>query len=187
MLAGVPRALDHPASTAPGVTRGRRLLASGRDALALIPPLAMAVVVAAGWLLARTSLGRDDASDRDTAIALAVVAAVPPAWLARLAFTLLTTHATEGQRTAGLRIEVRRARDRTALALRLAVHPLAVSGWAWGAGVLALAGVYAAALALAAVAALVCAAGLVSLAIVLVDPGARALHDRIAGTRVVRA
>lgn len=200
MFAGMPSTLPPLARPAPSegpvpaappasrpITRRLRLLAAARDALALLPAIAVALAIAVAWLLARTAWGRDDVRDVDSAVALATLAAVPPAWLARIAFGLVTAQATPGQRACRLRVEVTRARRRLALGLRLALHPFGAAGWAWVAAVLALAGAFAIALAVAAIALALALGAVASLAMILADPDTRALHDRVAGTRLVRA
>lgn len=190
MSAALPPALARPAAATSSVTRRARLVAATRDAITVLPPLVAASALAIAWLLARSAWGRDDVRDLDSAIALAIVATVPPAWLARIALSLVTSHATPGQRALGLHIEVTRAqaaRTSLTMALRLALHPFGAVGWAWLAGVLVLASAFEAALLLAVVAVVVAVAGIVSLAIILVTPDGRALHDRIAGTRLVRS
>lgn len=185
MLSDVPRtvatAVDGPAD------RRMRLLAVVRDAAALLPPLAIAAAIAVAWLLSRTAWGRDDVRSVDSAVALALVATVPPAWLVRLALHSITAGGTPGQRAAGLRLTARRRHARVAVLIRLALHPLGTVGWAWLAATLAMAQLYTAALVPAAVGALTLLGGLTSLAVVLVAPGARGVHDRLAGTRLVRA
>lgn len=187
MVTAVPLPSTPPSLSTTAITRRARLRAGARDLLALLPPLATASMIAVAWILVRTAWGRDDARDLDTAIALAIVAAVPPAWLARIALALLTAQATPGQRAERLAVDATRARIRHAVAVRLALHPLGAIGWGWVAGELALAQWYTAALAAGALAAVLLLCGLVSLAIILVAPDARALHDRAAGTRLVRA
>ncbi|MGE3855459.1 MAG: RDD family protein [Dehalococcoidia bacterium] len=185
----MPPVLLHSVAVASAVTRRARLGAAALDALALLPPLAVAGIGAVVWLLARTAWGRDDPSGVDASVALALVAAAPGAWLARVGHALVLAHATPGQHARGLRVERTRevAPDRGAYALRLALHPFGAVGWALTAGTLYLAAAPEAALTIAAIAAIVATGGAVALAIVLVAPDARALHDRIAGTRVVRA
>ena len=176
-------------TSAPGVLSRRvRLAANLRDLLALLPLLVIASTLAVAWLLVRTAWGREDVRDIDGAIALALLGAVVPTWLARLAVSMATTGATPGQRA--LRVHLEATRDvstRWALAIRLATHPFGAIGWAWIAGVLALAGLFQIAATFALVAVLVAIAGLGSLAIILVRPGALTLHDRASGLRPVRA
>ena len=185
MSAGVPSLLTRPASAAPVIDRRRRLLAVALDVLALLPPLVVTSTLTIAWLLARTGWGREDVRDLDSAIAVAILGAAIPAWIANLAFDLVPSRATRGQRAVGLRIETAGTSMLLALAIRLASHPTTGTlAWAWLAGVFVLAGAFTLA-ALAGVLALVVAvAGLLSLAMLLVAPGARGLHDRIAGTRL---
>lgn len=190
MVTELPPTLARPLRATSEVSRRARLGAALLDALALLPPLVLAGAAAVVWLLARTAWGRDDPTSLDASVALAVLAAAPAAWLARVGHALVLTEATPGQHARGLRTALTRGREpgRWARAVRLALHPFAAAGW----GVIALI-VYLAALpveaaiAVIATGALTLAGGIVSLAIVLVAPDARALHDRAAGTRVVRA
>jgi uncharacterized RDD family membrane protein YckC len=189
MLTDLPRA-QASARGQRALTRRERLLAALRDALALLPPLMIASALAVGWLLARTAWGRDDASDFDSSVALALVCAAPAAWLARLGYSMWTYAATPGQRAQGLRVEVpgEEARDPAGpRALRLALHPFASAGWGVVTMTLLLAGAWQVAAVMGALALLVMVGGVASLAIVIARPDARAVHDRIAGTRVVRA
>jgi hypothetical protein len=194
MLAGLPPALP-PAAIATGapalISRRARLLAAVMDGLALLPPLVLTGAVAVAWLLARTAWGRDDATDFDSSLALAILAAGPAAWLARLGYALVTTQATPGQRALGLQVEVTAGRafpgHQTARALRLAAHPFGAGGWLLVALTVLLTGAWEIATVIAAVGGLLLIAGIVSLAVVLVAPDARGLHDRMAGTRLVRS
>ncbi|RLT44006.1 MAG: hypothetical protein DWI58_02105 [Chloroflexi bacterium] len=187
MVADASHPLAHPLSSKDLVTRGARLRADLRDLASGLPLLVVAVGIALAWLLARTSAGSESARSVDTAIALAIVGAVPPVWLARLALGLTSRSATSGQQALGLRVQTMREPRRYAALVRLAMHPFGAVGWGWLAGVLALAHLYAAALVLAGLAIAIGVAGVVSFVLVLVTPSARALHDRVAGTALVNA
>lgn len=188
MVTELPPAAAPPHAPA-GVSRGARLGAAALDAFALLPLLLAAGAAAVVWLLLRTAWGRDDPSSLDASVALSLVASAPGAWLARLGYGLVAADGTPGHRARGIRVHVMRGArtGRGARAVRLALHPFAAAGW----GLLALT-VYLAALpaeaaiAIGAVAVFVLLGGLVSLAIVVAAPDARALHDRVAGTRLVR-
>lgn len=184
MAATHPAVAPAIAVTSPPPGRRRRAAAFASDLAAGLAALLVACLVAAAWLLARSAWGRDDPADGDTALAFALIGAVPPAWLAWLALHLARDAATPGEGAAGLRVEG--ARNGRRRLLRLAVHPLGASGWVWVALLLWVAGASSLALAPAIVAAAVAAGGIVSAAMLAVRPGARPLHDRLAGTRLVR-
>jgi hypothetical protein len=186
MLAGLPPALASSLAAPPAVTRRARLLALALDAIAILPPVVIALAIAIAWLLARTAWGRDDVSDLDSSVALALLAAGPAAWLAWLGYALATGHATPGQRARGIAVEFTRG-GRATPALWLAAHPFGAMGWLLIALMLLLAGAWEGAAVIAVLAALALLGGLVSLAIALARPEARGLHDYIAGTRVVRS
>lgn len=191
MLAGLPPALASSSLAPAAVTRRERLIAASLDALALLAPLVIGATLAVVWLLARTAWGRDDATSFDTSLALAVLAAAPAAWLALLGYALVTTGATPGQRARGLRVEAASTRaeamPRRTRTLRLAAHPFASAGWGVIALTLLLAGAWPIAAVAATIAAVVLLGGVASFAVILVAPRARAAHDRVAGTRVVRS
>ncbi len=185
------------AASAITIRRRQRLLAGFRDAIALLPLLAVATALATAWLLLRTAWGRDDVRDLDGAVALAIIAAAPAAWAAWLAVALITDHATPGQRAYGLRLSgdalaaapwLPYLTWRRRVALWLAFHPVVgVVGWAWMAGLAVLAGAFLAAVLCATVAAAVALSGVASLAMILVTPDVGALHDRATGMKVVAA
>src|SRR5690606_24298631 len=89
--------------------------------------------------------------------------------------------ATPGQAWSGLAVEGAPARR----LLRLALHPLGAAGWWWLAAVTALATVPALPLLLTSMGVLVLAGGVVSAMLLIARPGAAALHDRMAHTRMV--
>ena len=138
--------------------------------------LALGVV----WLFVRSSGGAVDIDVRDAQIATAIVLAMPPAWLAWFARGVLSGR-TWGQSRAGLLVEGTGPRR----ALRFAVHPLAAPIWTWLTLVLLAAGQLLPAIATTIVLGAVLLGGLVSLLGWVFRPGTRAVHDRIAGTRVV--
>ena len=140
--------------------------------------------MAVAYLLARTSWGRLDVAVGDAFVAIAVIASSVPAWTA---WQLLGVHAgggTFGQRQLGLAVE---GGARWRRLLRFAGHPLALPAWGWLALTALLAGLPW--LPWLPVLAIVYAllAGLVSLVTLLVRPSALAIHDHLAGTRLVYA
>lgn len=188
MAADTSPAIERETTAHPGLPRRVRIAAALRDMLSLLLPLVIASALAVAWLLARTAWGREDVRDVDGAIALALLGTVIPAWLARLAASMLTAGATPGQQALRLHLEATRdVTTRWAIATRLATHPFGALGWVWVAGVLALAGLFEVAGIVALLAAAVAIAGLVSLATMLVSPDALALHDRASGLRPVRS
>lgn len=170
-------------SPPPALSRRRRLAAVAFDLAPLVAALALALVVALAWLLWRTHAGRDDVRERDGLVAASMLAAVPPAWVAWLAPGILEG-ATPGQRRAGLAVE---ARSTAARLIRAAAHPLAVVPWAWLTVAMLALDLRPAAVAFGVDAALVTLGGLASIVLWGARPGARALHDRLAGTRLVLA
>lgn len=164
------------------VALARRWGAVGVDAGLGLGFTLIAAVVAVAWLLLRTRAGAVDVGAGDAAFAFALVLASVPAWLGLLAAGLIEDGATPGQRRAGLAIEGGRW-ERLA---RLAVHPLGAVGWLWLTVVAAIATVDGLAALFAAAAVIVLAGGVLSYALGLVRPGWPPLHDRIAGTRMVR-
>lgn len=186
--AGSPAAPDVGARAS---IRRRRAMAFARDLSRLLLMLLAATIVALGWLLARTAWGRDDALDGDTAVAFALIGAMPPVWLAHLALSLVRDGATPGQRGGGLRIEVRRVDDARGAAMRraarLALHPAGVVGWLWLAGATWVAALPVVAWPLTLFAAGGMLASLVTGLLWLARPSALPPHDRLAGTRLVSA
>jgi hypothetical protein len=138
------------------------------------------LLVAAGWLLARTDAGRLEVRDADARFAASLLMAVPPAWLAWLA-PGLARGATSGQRRAGLGVRG----TLIARINRFALHPLALPLWIWVALVVFALGSPKFGVAVAFVAALVLLLAVASLVMWAASPGWRALHDRIGRTRLV--
>ena len=140
-----------------------------------------------GLLLLRTDLGRTDVGDGDAVAAVSLVTAAAPAWAAWMAARVRRDGVTPGQRRAGLRVS-RRGGERPAGAwrrqLRLAVHPLALPLWGWLTLTALLSGVPRLWLPPAFIATAVAFAGLLSFVLLLAEPQRRALHDRIARTRL---
>jgi hypothetical protein len=164
------------------VGRRRRAIAVAIDAATLLVAAVIISTVAVGWLLARTDLGLLEVRDSDARLGAALVLAVPPAWLAWLLPGVLRG-ATPGQRRAGLEVEgsvVRRVN-------RLAFHPLALPLWVWLALTALAFGTPRLGVAVAFVAALVLAMAFGSFVLWVISPTSRALHDRLARTRLVPA
>lgn len=165
-------------------TRGERLAAAALDAAVLLGLLTGALIVALAYLLARTAWGRFDVGLGDALVATALVGATVPAWVALQCASLLAAGASVGQRTLGLAVEARAPWRRLA---RLAAHPLAAPAWGWLTLTTLIAGLPWLPLLPAVAGALVLVGGAVSLVLLLARPEAPALHDRVAGTRLVRA
>ncbi len=144
-----------------------------------------ATLLAFGWLFVRTDLGATHVTDGDSIIAAAVIGAAIPAWIGWVALHALTTGATRGQQRTGLRVEVTSARP-LARALRLALHPISVPGWLWLAAVVAILEVPWLPLLVVLIGATIALMGVISIALLITDPSAAPLHDRAAGTRVMR-
>jgi hypothetical protein len=165
--------------------RRQRLQALALDLAVFTVAELAAAVVAIVWLLARTDAGRLDIGDGDAAVALATVSAVVPAWLAWLASHALDrtpSGATPGQRRAGLAVEAAQPRDRL---LRLALDPRGLLGMLWLTALLFLGEVVMLRWVALIVTAIAAAMVVASAALWLANPGAAALHDRIARTRLV--
>jgi hypothetical protein len=161
-----------------------RLAAAAIDAAVLLVLLTGTLIVALAYLLARTAWGRFDVGLGDALVAASLLGAGVPAWAAWQLARLQLEGATLGQRRLGLAVEARAPWRRLA---RFAAHPLAVPVWGWLALTALIAGLPWLPLLPALAGGLVLLAGLVSLAMLAVDPDARGLHDRLAGTRLVRA
>jgi uncharacterized RDD family membrane protein YckC len=165
----------------PPTSRRQRGLAVAIDAATLLVALVITTTVAVGWLLARTETGRLEVRDADARLAAALVLAVPPTWLAWLV-PGVARGATPGQRRAHL--EVRGSL--VARVNRLALHPLALLLWGWLALTAFAFGTPRLGVAVAFLAAFVLALGLGSFVLWMISPTSRALHDRLARTRLVR-
>ncbi len=169
---------------APG--RSRILAAAAIDAALLVGIHAGALALATGWLLARTDAGRVDVGEGDAVVAVAIAGAAAPAWVA---WTLLITHrrlGTPGQRVARVRPVPEWGVPQWSLYVRAMTSPLSLPGWLWMAATPLVAGMTAwLALPALLAAAAVLAGGVGSLAIALVRPSARMLHDRVARTVLV--
>jgi hypothetical protein len=166
--------------------RSRILAAAAIDAALLGGLHVGALLLAVAWLLARTDAGRVDVGEGDAVVAVAIAGAAAPAWIA---WTLLITHrrlGTPGQRIVCIRPIPDWGVPQWSLYLRAMTSPLSLPGWLWMAATPLLAGMpvwLALPAALAAVAVLAASVG--SLAIALVRPDARMLHDRLARTSLV--
>lgn len=194
-MSSTSASLGEPAATVasrPPPGRWQRSAAVLIDLSSAALTVAVAACVATLWLLARTAWGRDDAGSGDALIATALVLAALPAWATWQVVRVRRGDGTAGQARVALTVTLsaraaRVARSaRTAATVRLACHPVAVTAWLWLTALALLLGANLLALASAAAAALWALAGLVSAVAVLRDPAARALHDRLAGTSLVR-
>lgn len=144
-----------------------------------------AALLAFAWLFIRTDRGAQHVTDGDSIIAAGLVGAAVPAWLAWIAVRALAEGATHGQQRMGIRVEARMQRPVPRL-LRLLVHPVSVPGWLWVAGVLAIVEVPWIPVFVGLIAVTIAVMGVISALVLTVNPGADALHDRLAGTRTVR-
>lgn len=165
------------------VSPGRRVTALAIDLIYGGLASLLALFVALLWLFVRTAWGRDDVPTPDATAAAALLLAATPAWLAWTALRLAQRGATPGQARAGLRV-AGRLRQRL---IRFALHPLAASGWLWLAILTGVATFDVVALACAVIGVLLLLGGLATAALALLRPGVRGVHDRVAGTRLVRA
>ncbi len=176
-------ALPTPAATGRPPSRVARWSAVSID-LALGAAFGgVAVALAFGWLLVRTSGGLRDVPAGDAAFAFALVMASAPAWLAWLAYDLATRGATPGQRARGLFVLGSPSRR----VLRLAFHPLGAIGWSWLALVSWIAVIPLLPLLFASVWLVVLAGGITTALLSFMRPGHPAVHDRLAYTRIARA
>ncbi len=174
---------DRPTTAAPGIPPGRRVLALATDLIYGGLASLLAAFAAGGWLLLRTSWGRDDVPTGDATFASALLLAATPAWFAWTALRLTRQGATPGQARQRLRVT---GAPRRRL-LRLAIHPLAVPGWLWLAILAAVATFDVVALAFAAAGAAVLLGGIVTAGRAVLRPQTPGLHDLIARTRLVLA
>ncbi len=192
MVTATPEAPPPTAASAPAPPGGaprrlRRLGAATADVVALWIAIIGVLIVANLYLLVRTAAGRYDVGDVDSLIAVTFEASIVPVWVAWQVFSVVRTGATAGQRLLGLRVETLPRAHAGARFLRMALHPVSAPAWLWLALMIWLAGAPRA-LSLTPVmgAAAVVAAGVASGVILLVrPPGARAIHDRLARTRIV--
>jgi hypothetical protein len=168
-------------------SRRRRLAAASIDALGAMLAVAAGTAVAVGWLMSRTDLGRTDAGSGDAVAAASLIGAALPAWAAWTALRVKREGATTGQRMAGLAVSTDARTGSWLPVLRLAIHPLALPVWGWFAITALLSSLpwFWAPPVIAGLA--VAVAGLASFALLLVRPGARAIHDRVARTALTAA
>lgn len=155
-----------------------RARAIGIDLALGVALQAGALVLALVIFMVDSRAGARDLSTLGASAGWAALLAAVPAWLGLLAYGSWSGDATPGQHAAGLAVE---GTPRRRL-LRLAIHPLGLAGWAWLAILAMLATapfVVWATLALMAGA----IASVSALAAML--PRAPALHDLLAGTRLV--
>ncbi|MBM4411364.1 MAG: hypothetical protein FJ037_08610, partial [Chloroflexi bacterium] len=95
---------DRLTTTARGIPPGRRVLAFAVDLIYGGLASLLAALAAGGWLLLRTSWGRDDIPAGDATFAAALLLAATPAWLAWTALRLAQRGATPGQDRQRLRV-----------------------------------------------------------------------------------
>ncbi len=171
-----------PSELAP---RSARVRAALSDLGVLLGGALVAVLASLAYLLVHTSWGATDVTDFDSALAAALLLAVPPTWAAWLLMSVVEHRVTPGQRRAGLAV----ARDadawRGARARRMALHPISLPFWLWVVAALLLLGVPMVPWAVLLWSALVGIGGLASLVLLAVRPGTPAVHDWVARTRVV--
>ncbi|MEX2229519.1 MAG: RDD family protein [Dehalococcoidia bacterium] len=181
-----------PAATDSGLRppgRRQRCAAVLLDFLTAALAVAAAALLATLWLLVRTGRGREDATSGDSLVATALVLAAPPAWAAWQLVRVRRGAGTAGQARVSLAVTAHRRSvpsTRTAATLRLLWHPLAVTAWLWLAALSVLFDAIPAALVCLGLALVWVLAGVASAALVLRNPAARALHDRLAGTSLCR-
>ncbi len=173
-----PFALPAPS---PAVPPAARLRAGVVDLGRLLGTVAVAAALAALVLLALAGAASVDPGRGVTALVFAVAAAGVPAATGGMAFDLATSGATAGQRRAGIHLEGSRARRLAWFAL----SPVALPAWAWLAALAALATASTPALLLAAATLIVAVAAAASGVLVLL--GGTPIHERLTGTRLVRA
>jgi hypothetical protein len=164
---------------------GARLRAALSDVAVLLGGALVAVLASLAYLLVRTSWGAYDASDFDSALAAALLLAVPPTWAVWLLMSVVEHRATPGQRRAGLTVVRGEDAGRGARTRRMALHPISLPFWLWVVAVLLLLGVPAVPWALLIWSALVAIGGLASVVLLEVRPGTPAVHDWVVHARVV--
>ncbi|MSP23056.1 MAG: hypothetical protein EXR66_08670 [Dehalococcoidia bacterium] len=169
-------------TTEPRIARRLRAAAVARDAAPLLVGLAIAVTVTTSWLLVRTEAGLLRVQDADARRAAAIVLAVPPAWAAWLA-PGVAHGATSGQRRAGLQVQG----GPLARLARTAIHPLSLPLWGWLALLAAASGLPWPAILFGFMATFTGLLAFGSTALWVALPTSRALHDRVARTRLTLA
>jgi len=165
--------------------RGARVRATLFDVGALLAGGAVALLVGVLYLLVRTSWGTYDAGDFDSALATALLLAVPPTWMAWMLTSITERGATPGQRRAGLVVANREGGRRWARLLRMALHPLSVPFWLWSGAMFLLLGTPLLAILVLLWAGVVMIGGLISMVMFAIRPRTPAIHDLLARTRVV--
>ncbi|HLF08286.1 MAG TPA: RDD family protein [Dehalococcoidia bacterium] len=169
-----------------------RLLAYLLDSLVLFGFTMLFAALAGLNMFLRSNNGEEAITDADQWTSIAIFLGAMPAWLLAMVWLGLKRGQTPGQYVTGLRVV---SEDGSAPSLQrlaaywLALHPLFFhpmfgAGWvllAWAALLSEAAFVVSLALAL-----LCFVAPLAGLIFALVDPQRRAIHDRLAGLKVVR-
>lgn len=165
--------------------RRARLHALAGDVGMLLGGSLLATLLAFAYLLVRTSWGATDVGDFDSALAAALLLAIPPTWAAWLLISVAEHRATPGQRRAGLVLAASETARRGAPQLRMALHPLSLPLWLWSAVMLLLLSVPVLPWLVVLWCSLIAIVGLASFVMLLVQPRSPAIHDQLAGTRVV--
>lgn len=150
------------------------------DALVLAGWLGASAVTAIAWIVLRSSGGAVDLAEADAQIAAALVLAALPAWFAWYSKGVVEGR-TRGQAHAGLAVEGSPWRR----LVRFATHPLAIPGWVWLGLVALAAGLPWVGVAIVVVTVALGLGALGTLLTWLLVPGARAIHDQLAGTRLI--
>ncbi len=181
-----PEAEQRGVPTPAPVPRRLRLAACLRDLGVLAAGLSAAALTAFAFLLARTAAGRFDAGAGDTALAAALMLAVPPTWVGWLAISIGRHGVTPGQHRAGL---VRRTTHPCSLPrvrrlLGAALHPLTVPVWLWLCAMLALLAVPALPWLVLAWSGIVSVGAVGSLALLLSGWRSATIHDQVSCTRL---
>jgi len=171
-----------PSNAAP---RGARVRALLWDVGGLVFGALISFVVGVTYLLMRTTWGTYDAGDFDSALATALVLAVPPTQAGWLLLSVAERGATPGQRRAGLAIARREGEWRAARIVRMALHPLSLPAWLWLAAMLFLLAVPVLPWLVVLWSGLLAIGVLSSIVIFAIRPAAPAVHDLLARTRVV--
>ncbi len=152
------------------------------DAFTLVAWVSLGCLLASAWLFVRSSYGAVDVEVRDAQAAAAVVLAMPPTWLAWYSRGLLQGR-TWGQTRGGVRVEGT-ARQQI---LRFVMQPLALPLWSWVTVIFLASGLPLVAAGVVILMGAITFGALVSSLEWLFVADSRAVHDRVAGTRLVRA
>jgi hypothetical protein len=163
--------------------RSRRAAALALDLGVLFVLEGAAAALATAWLLVRSSWGRFDVGVGDAYIATALLGAIPPAWGAWQAWRFAREGATFGQVRMRLAVDSGEGPRRF---VRLVAHPASLPCWGWLWVTLLLLGLPWLPVLARLGFVLVLGAAVLSAATMIARPHWPPLHDRLAGTRVVR-